>query len=745
MPFDFEGARIGKESVQIYASDNDIEQIEKLGLKHKIIINDVSAYYASRNQHSPKISEKTLSSGFTLGSMGGHFTLEEITSHFANLHALYPLLVSDSIRIGITAENRPIYAYRLGSGAASSPEILLTALHHAREPVGASCILYFAYDILKKYAEHDAEAIFLLEHRNAWIVPVVNPDGYEYNRLRYPYGGGMWRKNRRNDYGVDLNRNYGPFSNWDSDYGTSSTFPSDEVYRGESPFSEPETQAVRDLCNSHNFKLAINYHTFGNIIIYPYGEKHSETSDAPLYHALSADISRINKYSIGLDVETLGYASRGASDNWMYISNSQKGKIIATSPEIGTQFDGFWAPPGRIIPLCAENVYLNKMFLWSADVNIRPLDFEFNPKESSSNFTLTLQNIGVNASIDNAITVYLKSQNNDFTIYPDSFRLNSIASSEKQKLYFTFKYKDSLIEPNNKAVILNILQEGVLRIDTLNFLGGAKSSQCLYCEESDFNKWSGSWGLEYDPQVSKTIFTDTPEGENSYTTTFVNYINDIDLRNVSKAELECYLKWQVDYLSDGFAIEISIDSGASWHKLGSDRTVRANGYGGASNLNIGDTVYIGNMPIYCKQKISLNDYCGSKIKLRLGVYKSYNSNSFDGVHIFDFKLNTYSALAIDTFVKEDRIDDTEISLYPNPLQYSEQMNLVLQSHFSNEERIKIDIINYLGVCVNTLYFDRQAEVQEFPIDFTNLPSGMYFINCETNKRLLKAKALFVKK
>ena len=82
MPFDFEGARIGKESVQIYASDNDIEQIEKLGLKHKIIINDVSAYYASRNQHSPKISEKTLSSGFTLGSMGGHFTLEEITSHF---------------------------------------------------------------------------------------------------------------------------------------------------------------------------------------------------------------------------------------------------------------------------------------------------------------------------------------------------------------------------------------------------------------------------------------------------------------------------------------------------------------------------------------------------------------------------------------------------------------------------------------------------------------------------------------
>ena len=83
-------------------------------------------------------------------------------------------------------------------------------------------------------------------------IPVINPDGYVYNELIEPDGGGMHRKNRRNTNcgngttrGVDLNRNFG--YEWGADNIGSSSDPCSEVYRGDSAFSEPEAQAVRDF------------------------------------------------------------------------------------------------------------------------------------------------------------------------------------------------------------------------------------------------------------------------------------------------------------------------------------------------------------------------------------------------------------------------------------------------------------------------------------------------------------------
>lgn len=87
----------------------------------------------------------------------------------------------------------------------------------------------------------------------------------------------MWRKNRRDNldgtFGIDLNRNYG--YNWGFDDDGSSPFTGDETYRGTVPFSEPETQIMRDFVNSRSFRIALNYHTFGNLLIYPWGYDYS--------------------------------------------------------------------------------------------------------------------------------------------------------------------------------------------------------------------------------------------------------------------------------------------------------------------------------------------------------------------------------------------------------------------------------------------------------------------------------------
>ncbi len=90
--------------------------------------------------------------------------------------------------------------------------MLYTALTHAREPASVQQLLYFMYYILENYGVDD-EITDIVDNTELYFVPCVNPDGYVYNQMESPQGGGMWRKNRRNNgdgsFGVDLNRNFG--------------------------------------------------------------------------------------------------------------------------------------------------------------------------------------------------------------------------------------------------------------------------------------------------------------------------------------------------------------------------------------------------------------------------------------------------------------------------------------------------------------------------------------------------------
>ena len=117
----------------------------------------------------------------------------------------------------------------------------------------------------------DPEATFLVNEREIWFVPVVNPDGYVWNEVTDPSGGGLWRKNRRDNpstcEGVDINRNYG------YQWGGSGASPDecDETYRGTAAWSEPETRAVRDFVSSRRFVTADSYHSNAALVLYPWG------------------------------------------------------------------------------------------------------------------------------------------------------------------------------------------------------------------------------------------------------------------------------------------------------------------------------------------------------------------------------------------------------------------------------------------------------------------------------------------
>lgn len=287
----------------------DIRRLQENNFQVNVLIEDVSEYYAQRaaDDDTPVLQMlEDAPENFEQGSMGGFLTYEEIIEQFEKMHDLYPDLISTRQDIGESIESRSIWKVVAGSPqSAGKPQALYTSLIHAREAASVTTLIYYLWWLLENYGLDD-EATYLLDNREMFFVPVVNPDGYVHNERTNPDGGGMFRGNRRfnpsnNTYGVDLNRNFGPTHAWDSPYGGSSTVPGSGTYRGTAPFSEPETQALRDLAERNDFKTAFNYHTFSNLLIYPFGFNQSRTPDSLLYDMYGKNMTAENNYFVGLD------------------------------------------------------------------------------------------------------------------------------------------------------------------------------------------------------------------------------------------------------------------------------------------------------------------------------------------------------------------------------------------------------------------------------------------------------------
>ncbi|MDH5195969.1 MAG: M14 family zinc carboxypeptidase [Gemmatimonadota bacterium] len=174
------------------------------------------------------------------------------------------LVVLDTI--GDSWEGRPIVAAKIGrqGDAPERPNVLFLGAHHAREWISVEMALR-----LLAYLVGNPTPAAIVAECDVWVIPVVNPDGYLFSFA----SSRLWRKNRRlnadGTVGVDLNRNYPGLWGWD-DAG-SSPLPDAETYRGPDPASEPETQAVIAFHERHPPDVAVSYHSYSDLILYPYG------------------------------------------------------------------------------------------------------------------------------------------------------------------------------------------------------------------------------------------------------------------------------------------------------------------------------------------------------------------------------------------------------------------------------------------------------------------------------------------
>ena len=295
-------------------------------------------------------------------SFGPYYTYQEATQILDSLYQAHPDLMTPLISVGTSWEGRDIWAFKISDNPNQNedePAVLFTGVHHAREPIGCYIVVELARYLLDHY-ETDSVIHWLVNNREIWLVPVVNPDGYVYNES----SDGYWRKNKRDnnnngyfdpDYdGVDLNRNYGYM--WAYDDNGSSPYPGSETYRGPAPFSEPETEAIRELCDSVQPVIAVNYHSYSNYILFPWGYDEILTPDDSIYRAMANVMNQANGYAIGTPWELL-YLVNGDSDDWMYGEQSEKPKTFTFTTEVG---EAFYQPDiNTITEQFNENLPLN--------------------------------------------------------------------------------------------------------------------------------------------------------------------------------------------------------------------------------------------------------------------------------------------------------------------------------------------------------------------------------------------------
>jgi hypothetical protein len=233
---------------------------------------------------------------------------------------------------------------------------------HAREWITSASGQYIFDQILLRYAAGDAQVTRILTNTLLVFIPVVNPDGLEHTWTV----DRMWRKNRRNNggsYGVDLNRNFD--AQWGG-VGSSGT-PSSDTYRGPSPASEPETQALNNyFLNLGNVVGAIDIHSYGQLILRPYTHIQSAPPDETAHKVIGDTMRDLifpvhgKTYTSGRWYSTL-YASSGVAQDWWYQKGAY-GFTVELRP-LGS-FPGFELPPDEIIPQGEE---LMPAFLYFAE------------------------------------------------------------------------------------------------------------------------------------------------------------------------------------------------------------------------------------------------------------------------------------------------------------------------------------------------------------------------------------------
>lgn len=719
-------------------SDFEIQIARNLGLEVTIEIEDVQKFYVEQNNSkvafsrnpqnvscsSNPIMDYQTPSNFNYGAMGGYFTYAEMLQELDDMRSQFPNLISAKTNVGtfLTSENRALQSVKITKNPESintRPQVLYTAVHHAREPISLSATLFYMWYLLENYATND-EVKNIVDNTEMFFIPVVNPDGYIYNETTNPDGGGMWRKNRRdfNDgtFGVDNNRNYDYWVNGDSNQsiwntlGVSATTTGD-TYPGTSAISEPENQAVQYFVENHNFKVALNAHTYSNLLLYPYGyDLNIPSPDDSYFNKISGIMVSQNGFTN--EIASALYAASGDSDDFMYGQTMNHNKIFAFTPEIGSSF---WPATTEIIPLCKQMMFTNltaaKLVLDYVFLKDTSPQYLGNTAVVEANFELSKfgltgngnYTVSINPISSNIISVGVPFTINNMQtsdVVNSSIQLG-IAAGTTSGDFITFEY---LID-NGQFVEHNVVSK------KFGQLQNVVDNNCSAIAPS----WtSTNWGITTEAFVSpSTSITDSPNTiYNDNQNKNITFTNPINLNGYSGGTITFSAKWSLEKDYDFVKFQISNDNGVTWVSQCGKYTKLVTPSNGGSTI----PVYNGFQTTWVNDEIDLSDYAGQTIKARFRLETDQGSN-FDGFYFDDFKVN----LLQNTILATVNSVVSQFGIYPNPTNSVLNINTIKNNY-------KIQIFNLQGQLL--LSKENNNGIQNIDINFLN--AGMYLIELKSD-------------
>ena len=481
----------------------------------------------------------------------------------------------------------------------------------------------------------------------------MNPDGWEYNRINDPNGGGGWRKNRRNNgdgtFGVDLNRNWS--TDWANCSGASSSCgsgsTSSDVYWGPSAFSEPETNAVRNFVTTHNIVSCNDQHSFGPYYSLPFGRPTLHTgpdtlsfSEQQFYSSIPAMMGKHNGMRAGNSLQSVGYEVAGGVKDWMLkgdIGTGTKGIVMGFTGEggagggTGGAYGSFWPPASQIINLSKGMVFQNLQLAFAAgsyvditdrsDVTVSAVTGSFNfrvKRIGLENSSVTVSLLPIENIISAGSPVTVNTLNNYADIYDGSINYTlhgNIQAGYRIKYAWRVQtggqtYYDTVIKFYNPVELFYEDMEAA----------------------SAAAKWTVSANWNYTSAIafagSKSL-TESPLGlYGANRNDIIRYNGTFDLSNATAAYLTFWVRHRAENFRDKMQVQIS-NNGTTWTPVAGKTTVQEPGTLDGSTIN-GEPALTGIREDWTPEMFDLSAFLGDPaVQLRFVFTSDANTTGYD--------------------------------------------------------------------------------------------------------------------
>lgn len=719
----------------------------------------------------------------------GYRSYAQMLSELMQLQAQYPDLINvSSFGSGwgaIYADqgiplyndyNHDLWAVKVSANVMANedePAFFFVGEHHAREPLSTETCMGILIHLAENYGS-DPTVTGILDSSEIWIVPLLNPDGH---KIVLEETDVWWRKNLRDNNsnqafdqdeygygfdGADLNRNY----SWYWGYTSATDDQMSAVYHGPGPFSEPETQALRDLLLSRPFLAGIGYHTYGEYVLYPYGYVNGIAApDQTELSALGNEIAALlpsQEYGNYAPGPSWGlYPVSGGLDDWIYGETG----AFAYTIEMATQF----IPPADQIPqivqyqvngalallqrknrsiLCGHVRDANTGAPLNAMVLVDGIDDQpvfRQPKKSEATFGAYHYFLPEGNHTVHYICPGYATQTLSVQISAEAQTIQDVSLQPTQAQVLSILVQDDFFEPLPGATVsfedlpqmslvsgadgyitIEEFHPGVYRLrvtkpghETLRirrnidcgFITLRLTSQPIFSDglENNLSNWlpSGTWNRTATESFTGSYsLTDSPGGNyQNNTDSACSLAAPIPLHNIHNANLQFQLKRSLALDGDNLIVEASTN-GWSWVVLGF--------YEGSSDWTL--------------ESYDLNSFIGNDLHLRFRLFTgSYETSN--GVFIDDIKL----FLNGDVSSNNDPLPPPAIfSLCASPNPFTGKATITLKAG-SNLPDASIDIYNVKGQLVKNLgrmdLSKGEHQLVWNGLDYKGIPaaSGVYLV------------------